>query len=209
MRKICDILSLSSFMKEGIPIKTALRKHYKQIRHQIPPQEKSRQSEAAIIHLINSSLWQNHQHILLYLALEDELSLDLLFTHGWQKKKTLYIPISIVKDHSLLISRLDNFSDLTLGAYGIRELPSTRYQLVDPHLLELILIPGIAFDLFGNRIGFGAGYYDRFLPQLKPSIPKIGAAFQEQISETPLPTNRHDTAMDYILTSSGLYNVFS
>lgn len=194
-------------MKEVRFMKQSIRQQYKTIRRQIPLLSRQEQQQNAISHLCQSSLWQESQNILLYLALADEFSLDDLFPTGWQAGKNLYIPLSIAENHTLLISKLEKFSDLIIGAYGIRELPQNHYQLIAPQVLDLVIIPGIAFDLFGSRIGFGAGYYDRFLPKLKKQTPKIGAAYTEQISTLPLPNDPFDIPIDYLLTGENLINL--
>lgn len=185
-------------------MKDTARKYYKTKRRTLTKEQRTIFSQQAVTHLLNSPLWQKAQTVLAYLALPDELSLDSLYEAGWQMGKTMVIPISQPDDHSLLLSRLEKFSHLTEGAYHIRELAPPLRQKISAGQIDLCLIPGIAFDKLGNRLGFGAGYYDRFLPRLRPDVPKIGVCFSAQLSIEPLPTDEYDKPMDYLLTENGL-----
>ena len=142
-----------------------------------------------------------------YLSLPQELSLDDVYRAGWQSAKTMLIPISQTADYSLLLSRLDDFSQLTEGAYHIRELAPALQTPIPAEQIDLCLIPGVAFDRLGNRLGFGAGYYDRFLPRLRPDAVKIGVCFALQLAAQPLPVDEYDIPMDYLLTENGLYSI--
>ena len=90
---------------------------------------------------------------------------------------------------------------------GILEPKEGKLYPVDPKIIDLCLIPGLAFDLEGHRIGFGAGYYDRFLPLLKPGTPKMALAFDFQISPKPLPHEAHDVKLDFICTEKKVYTL--
>jgi 5-formyltetrahydrofolate cyclo-ligase len=70
---------------------------------------------------------------------------------------------------------------------------------VDPSGVELALIPGIAFDRRGGRVGFGGGYFDRLLPQM-PKAFRLGLAFSAQVSAVPLPHESHDIRMHAVIT---------
>ncbi len=92
-------------------------------------------------------------------------------------------------------------TDLCKGAYGIMEPVHGRAREVEAEELDLVIVPGVAFDLKRHRLGYGAGYYDRFLRRTKPSCAKIGIAFDCQI-EDKIPAEAHDIAMDAVITES-------
>lgn len=89
---------------------------------------------------------------------------------------------------------------LRVGHYGVREpLLGARFPRGE---IDIVLIPGLAFDTRGGRIGFGAGFYDRLLKGLRPTVLKVGLAFDFQIADEPLPQDEHDIPMDLIITES-------
>lgn len=90
---------------------------------------------------------------------------------------------------------------LTLSALGISE-PIDACACAEPSEIEIVLVPGVAFGRDGYRLGFGAGYYDRFLPRA-PDALKIGLAFDEQLFDS-VPHDAHDVVMDAIVTPSAV-----
>ena len=90
------------------------------------------------------------------------------------------------------------------NALGILDPDPEKCPPADPSAIRLAVVPGVAFDRKGGRLGFGAGYYDRFLP-LIPSALKVGLCYESQIADS-LPTEDTDVPMDYLLTEKGLFN---
>ena len=93
----------------------------------------------------------------------------------------------------------DPVKDMVPGFKGILEPDPSKARLLDPREIDFAVVPGIAFDVSGNRLGFGAGCYDRLLPLLRPDCLKVGAAFEIQIADE-LPVNEHDFRLDMIVT---------
>lgn len=133
------------------------------------------------------------QRILLYHSLPDEV-----YTHDfieqWSKKKEIFLPV--VKGDNLFLYPYTGNENLTVGSYGIQE-PS-QIQSIQPEIIELAIIPGMAFDIQGNRLGRGKGYYDRLLPHLTQAY-KIGICFDFQYQKSSLPHNSFDQSMDEVL----------
>lgn len=75
---------------------------------------------------------------------------------------------------------------------------------LEPRLVDVVLVPGLVFDRFGTRLGYGAGFYDRLLPQLRPSTVLIGVTHDALLLEHPLPKHDFDLAMTFVVTESGL-----
>ena len=188
-------------------MKDTIRQHYQSLRRQLTPSARTQASAQAAQALLSSPLWTASQTVMAYLSLPQELSLDDVYRAGWQSAKTMLIPISQTADYSLLLSRLDDFAQLTEGAYHIRELAPALQTPIPAEQIDLCLIPGVAFDRLGNRLGFGAGYYDRFLPRLRPDAVKIGVCFALQLAVQPLPVDEYDIPMDDLLTENGLYSI--
>ena len=119
--------------------------------------------------------------------------------------KRIVVPYCIVETNELELFLLEDMSELVEGAYKIlepkaelRELPNKKVQ---PEQLDLVMVPGTAFDPKGGRMGQGKGYYDRLLARVRPDAPLVAIAFDCQIFDE-IPVSAHDVFMDKVLTES-------
>lgn len=117
--------------------------------------------------------------------------------------KTICFPRCNTKDKSMDFSAVKDISFLTSGAYSIPEPPATP-ETVIPLFNDIIFIPGVLFDRQGYRIGYGAGYYDRFLSGVSPV--KIGICFDRFIVDE-LPHNSTDIQVDYIISENEIISI--
>lgn len=120
----------------------------------------------------------------------------------WEKKCRVIVPISDTETNTLSLSYIDSMDDLKKGAYGILE-PSV-VKTADEKDIDVILVPGLAFDRHGGRMGFGKGYYDRLLET--SSTVKIGLCYDFQLFDT-IPTESHDVPMDFIITEKEICEI--
>ena len=130
--------------------------------------------------------------VLIYHSLPDEVNTHD-FIRKWSEHKQILLPA--VTGDDLELRRYTGLHDLKKGAYGIEEPvgePFTDYTSID-----LAIVPGVAFDARGNRLGRGKGYYDRLLPRL-PSTYKIGICFPFQLLEE-VPAEAQDVRMDEVI----------
>ena len=185
-------------------MKTALRKQYKQIRNQLTIAQVQNNSKKIASQLFKTAFWQNSTIVMLYVSFQNEVMTDMIYTRGWQEGKTMLMPICSTQNGIMTMSKVTSFTQLVPNRYGIRELPEALIQIVDPSTIDLCLIPGIAFDQYGNRLGFGSGYYDRYLAKVSPQVPRIALAHSCQIYDGILPTDQYDLPMHYMLTEYGL-----
>ena len=185
-------------------MKAALRKQYKQIRNQLTMEKVQNNSEKIAAQLFETAFWQNSTGVMLYLSFQNEVVTDMIYERGWQENKIMLIPICSAQNGIMTMSKLTSFEQLVPNRYGIRELPEPLQQIVPPETIDLCLIPGIVFDNYGNRLGFGAGYYDRYLAKISPQVPRIALAHSCQIYDGILPTDQYDLPMHYMLTEYGL-----
>lgn len=150
----------------------------------------------SIIHRLEQhELFIKSKTILLYYSLSDEVNTHELL-QKWQDKKQLLLP-AIINTTNLEIRSYSNIDNLRNGAFGICEpigKAYTNYKKID-----LAIIPGMAFDKYGHRLGRGKGFYDRFLNNLRSyNIPLLGICFDFQ-KVNYVPTNNWDINMDEIL----------
>jgi 5-formyltetrahydrofolate cyclo-ligase len=142
-----------------------------------------------------------------------EIHTDGLISDCLKLGKEVYLPRCLTKSHELeYIQITDLNQDIEIGAYSIRE-PKSELNLKHQDLvfrnLDVVYVPGVAFDVFGNRLGFGSGYYDNFLREIRnihSEVPVIALAFDFQVVKNEIPHNAKDEKVDYIITNTSILN---
>lgn len=183
-------------------MKDAVRKQVLQARNRLSAEEVCLLSEKVLNNLRKQSFFNNSAHIMVYLDFKNEVKTDLIINYCLENNKNVYVPICIPETHELCISGITSLEELQSGHFGIREPKPEYIRLFDSRLVDLLLVPGVAFDSSGNRIGYGAGYYDRFMRRLEPGVTKAALAYSFQIIDT-IPSGEYDIPMDYIVTEKG------
>lgn len=120
----------------------------------------------------------------------------------WEQDKKIVVPITDIESGTLLLSYINSMEDMKKGAYGILEPKTVRKA--DENNIDVILVPGLAFDRNGGRMGFGKGYYDRLLESSKAV--KIGLCYDFQILEK-IPTESHDVPMNFVITEKEILEI--
>lgn len=137
--------------------------------------------------------------VMLYMPLTSELDVTPLAIRCFQLAKTVCVPrvdTERIDMRPVEVSTFDNAA-MALDQLGVRT-PRDAPPVM-PELLDLVIVPGIAFDLAGHRLGRGKGYYDRFLRRLRRAVTTVGIAFETQIVDD-VPVEAHDTCVDLIVT---------
>lgn len=129
--------------------------------------------------------------IMAYHALGDEVSTQS-FIEKWHKEKEIWLPV--VEGDDIRLKRYEGSERLRDGALRVME-PDTDVYQENYDQIDLVLVPGMAFDAQGHRLGRGKGFYDRFLPKVK--APKIGLCFGFQFVES-VPCDEHDMPVDAV-----------
>ena len=137
--------------------------------------------------------------VMLYMPLATELDLTPAAISCFQSGQTVCVPRVDWKGRDMVPVEISSFDDevMEVGEHGVRT-PRGGRPLV-PHLIDLVIVPGLAFDPSGNRLGRGGGFYDRFLRRLRRSATTVGLAFDVQIIDT-VPANDRDFAVTTIVT---------
>ena len=173
--------------------KPRLRRQFCSVRECLAFEEVAAASAALCQRLANWTAVQQAQAVMAYLAFRSEPDLELLF--DLLPRIRWVIPRIQEGDHSMVIHPYDP-GRLVRHRFGMLE-PAPDLPAVDPATLDLVLVPGISFDRRGGRLGFGGGYYDRFLPTT-PAL-RVGVTYDECLSDA-LPCGEHDQRMDWVLT---------
>ena len=162
--------------------------------------ELSNKASENLIALLNTE-FKGANIFLCFYPLEYEIDLRPFYSNLIESGKTLYFPVSDDRDKTLSFYRVDNLeSDFSRGTYQVME-PVDRVDELEDFSDCVCITPGLIFDDDFNRVGYGAGYYDRFFND-NPEITKVGAFFDCQAYPALSPA-AHDVKMDYIVTENG------
>jgi len=173
------------------------RKRQRQPRDLI--EEKSREIKNRLFSL--NEYWKA-EIVTFYVAKKSDGEVDTeeMIRETLKTKKKVLVPITDRKHRRLLFSELRDYDkELGLGIFGIPEPKEAYRRIVSPEFTDLVIVPGIVFDVRGYRLGYGFGYYDRFLSSLEPETPTVGLAFELQIVDR-IPEERHDIPVQRIVT---------
>ena len=179
------------------------RKELLQLRRAMTREQVQASSALVSSYILASEAYGKAQYILGYLAFGKELSVDAVLKQALKDGKQVFVP-RIVSATEFVAARLADFSSFSLDRYGIRSVPAAA-EAIEPERLDLILVPGVAFSKNGGRMGMGAGYYDRYLPQASQAK-LMGVAYEELLQET-LPLDEHDVLMPCLVTEKGFIKV--
>ncbi|MFC3039067.1 5-formyltetrahydrofolate cyclo-ligase [Virgibacillus xinjiangensis] len=151
--------------------------------------------------LINSSFWRKAATVGITVSSGFEWNTRPIIESAWEAGKIVGVPKCIPAKRSMEFLRLDYYHQLERGAHGLLEPNPEETEKLEKEFLELLVVPGLLFDRNGYRIGFGGGYYDRFLngfPNLTISI--LNA---EQLVDH-LPNEPYDIPVQYLVTENGI-----
>ena len=138
------------------------------------------------------------KNLLLYLPINNEVETGLLIKDLKQKKKNVYLPAFFQKTY--VIRKFTSFKDLEEGPFNI--LQPVNNLTIDVDQLDLAILPGVAFDKSGTRLGYGKGVYDQLLMNSK--IFGVGLAFDFQVKDK-LPRESHDIVLDMLISERNVY----
>ena len=179
-------------------MKTKIRENLLNMRKALPHSEVLKKSAQIKNRLFASSWYQEAGTILFYVSYDNEVNTHEMIQESLVKGKNVMVPKTDSKKKTLVISRLLCWDDLCPGTYTILESKDDCVREVPITSIDLCIIPGVAFDHNGNRIGHGGGYYDRLL-QAECHAHRIGLAFEFQVMKR-IPIETHDIRVEKIIT---------
>lgn len=177
--------------KDEATDKTTIRRRIRNKKNILSDMEKSESSKMVFQKVEELPEFINAKSVLLYWSLPDELPTHN-FIEKWCKTKQILLPM--VKEDKMLIKPFVSTQDLHKSDMGIWE-PATQNEYI--RHIDIVLVPGIAFDKSKNRLGRGKGYYDRYFTN--KNITKVGICYDFQLLEN-VPTDSYDVKMDIIIT---------
>lgn len=171
--------------------KSEIRRNIKRLRMMLSDIEKKKAAEEVFARLENSAPFMMADNILIYHSLPDELQ-TIAFLRKWADRKHFFLP-RVNGVNLELLPYIE--SELRVGAYDIEEPSAGSPADVDE--IDLMIIPAVAFDRKGNRLGRGKGFYDRLLATSKAT--KIGVGYEFQLFDE-IPSEKHDVPMNMVIT---------
>jgi len=188
--------------------RNSLRKTRLAARDQIEPAMRTEKSRKIHALLTAHPVVTNADHLFVYVDFRSEVETMELIINLIAAGKTISVPVTLLEKSRLQAIQLTNpATQLMPGCYGIPE--PTPEQIakatVDPQTIDTVLIPGSVFDTGGGRLGYGGGYYDRFLTESAAQAARVGVAFELQLVDR-VPMEPHDQYMDVLVTEQQIYD---
>jgi 5-formyltetrahydrofolate cyclo-ligase len=182
------------------PAKTALRKRMRKLLLELNEADRHDASHDACSRVLNLEPFLHADVVMMYMPLQNEVDVTPVAVRAFQMGKTVCVPRVDWNRKDMHAVEVNSFDDhvMETNEHGIRSPRDGR--LVVPSTIDLIIVPGLAFDTSGHRLGRGGGYYDRFLARLRPNAPVIGLAFDLQVVES-VPVDAGDRPVDLVVTN--------
>ncbi len=139
-----------------------------------------------------------------YVAWRNEVNNHQLIKDLLAEGRRVAVPVVDLNRHTLIHSLISNFEDLRPGAFGILEPAPEKIRVISLSEIDVVLVPGVAFDLHGNRVGYGGGYYDDFLRHTNAF--KIALCYHFQIVDE-IPVRADDERVNLLVTEKGVYEI--
>lgn len=178
-------------------------------RENLSPAERATHSKQIVTHVIEWIQQSEKRRkkcsfsaVMVYLSMKSEVETEELIEFLFNEGKQVIAPVVDTKSGLLIPKRIQNLEkDLVTHPYGMLE-PNANCPTFPSDQIQLIIVPGIAFDVKGYRLGYGEGFYDRFIPTC-PNAVTIGIAFQAQLVEHTFP-QPWDVPVQHIFTEKGM-----
>ncbi|HEY8341871.1 MAG TPA: 5-formyltetrahydrofolate cyclo-ligase [Calditerricola sp.] len=185
--------------------KRRLRARILAVRDSLPAAARAAASRRICSTVASLDAWRDAEAVMLYAAFGSEVNVDTLMALAWRANKKVLLPRVEKAERRIRPYRVDGWDVLVPGTYGIREPDPTRCALwTGP--IDAVIVPGVAFDGRGGRMGYGAGYYDRFLTGPADGAVRVAVAFACQVVDA-VPLEPHDAPMHCLVTEDGAFRL--
>ena len=182
--------------------KIFFRQLFKKHRSELTDNEVKDLNKAIFINLLKTDLFKKtYYHIYLSNSLNNEVETDEVIKLLFKKNKRVYVPK--IMGENLIHIEINKNTSYSENQFSVREPSSANTS--DPKIFDVVFIPLLAYDKSGERVGYGGGYYDRFLLNTKKNVLKVGLSFYEPV-EKILNVEEHDIKLDYVITPKIVYN---
>lgn len=177
--------------------KISLRKKILAERSKMDKEERTRKGIKIIERFKSTDLYKDAKMIMIYISFGTEIHNHEFIKEALAEGKEIVVPVTFHSPRMMKPSQIHSFDELEPGYYNILSPKEDYIRYVDKSQIDVIVVPGAVFDKEGYRIGYGGGYYDRFLADLK--APKVSFAFEMQLRDE-VPKEDFDIPVEYIIT---------
>jgi 5-formyltetrahydrofolate cyclo-ligase len=184
--------------------KTNLRKNAIKKLKNLPGKERGRIEEQLRAQLLSSSLWNEAETIGITMDQGFEWSTKPIIEAAWGQNKTVCVPKCYPKEKKLIFFELNSFDQLEVVYYNLLEPKPEMNKEIKKNSMDLLIVPGVVFDPNGYRIGFGGGYYDRFLKDY--SNVSVSLCSKYQLVDR-VPVEDFDIAVHYLITEGEMISI--
>ena len=185
--------------------KKQMREAILAVRDAMPPAARRAASLVIIEKVCALPAYQVARTVLAYIGFGSEIDTQALIERIIADAKIAVVPRVDRATQALILHSVKSLSELVTSKWGIRE-PPAEAPVISASGIEFILMPGVAFDRSGNRLGYGRGYYDTWLLSVDPALARVAAAFSCQIVAR-VPVGPHDQKIDTIITENEIINI--
>lgn len=181
-------------------MKTEIREEALQARIKLSPALNREKSGLITRRFFTLPDYKKAATVMFYVSRSSEVDTHRMIQRALEEKKRVAVPVMIPEKRRLIpVVIHDFYRDLAPGKMGVLEPVLSEEVILPPGEIDLLVLPGLAFDRRGNRVGRGQAYFDIFLKELSPEAARVGLAFEMQIIEE-VPVDSHDMPVDKIVT---------
>lgn len=179
--------------------KAFYRDYVKEQREKLAEYDKKKNDSIIYSKLVKSDEYKRANCIFIYVSYKNEVETHNIITTALEDGKIVCVPKIISLKEGMKAVKILGFNDLKVSKYGILEPALFVDNIIKPEQIDLVYLPGVAFDLKGGRIGYGGGFYDRFLSNLSKNTPRVALAYSFQIFDQ-VPMDEFDEHIDEVIT---------
>lgn len=179
------------------PVKAGLRERYKTFRREMPPEKKAHLDQVIADRV--TSLWQYKRNrlLLIYVSTAIEVDTYRIMERAWAEGKQVAVPRCVPGTRNMEFYYIKSLEDLEPGTFGVLEPRPEKSRLLTDFRSGLCIVPALSYDWHGYRLGYGKGYYDRFLAKFGGQM--IGICYSECVQKR-LPHGRFDRPVELLVT---------
>lgn len=186
--------------------KDDLRKSFLKKRDELDYDTRIQNDKIILRNLIGLKEYRDANAIMCFVSFRSEVDTHDLIEESLRRGKRVIVPVVKREDNTLILCEIKSFLELKKGYMGILEPEIKESNIVEPNAIDLCFVPGAVFDDFGFRIGYGGGYYDRLIPQMREDAVKIGICYDIQRVEKLSP-DEYDQKVDIIVTEKDILTI--
>lgn len=180
-------------------MKERIRKEIINKRDLLKPHIVSAKSQTIFQYLVGMQIFEKSHSIFTYLNFKTEVKTNKIIDYSLKSGKDVFIPMCNTAIKELVVCKMDSWENLEQSKFGILEPKIENIKIGNREDIDLAIVPGVVFDRIGNRIGYGAGYYDKFFSSLKNDICKVGICYSFQVMDS-ITVSPYDVPVDYLIT---------